>query len=156
MRHKNDKKRPGAPLRIFWCLNNMQKHGKMDLFQAPWRKPPSPECSAAPQAPPWPRAQSPRAAQQERCRAARLLRGPEVPAVLPRLVAAAGPAQASPRPPAHVGPQPRLLPSSVLAVGHAHPGQRVFSRPVAGFSTTHMSGSKCKPGCETGLHVLLS
>ena len=58
------------------------------------------------------------------------LRGPEVPAVLPRLAAAAGPAQASPRPPAHVGPQPRLLPvrSSVLAVGHVHPGQALHER----------------------------
>ena len=77
------------------------------------------------------------------------LRGPEVPAVLPRL-AAAGPAQAPPRPPAHVGPQPRLLPvrSSVLAVGHIHPGQAFHERPglqqpVAGFSMTHISGSKC-------------
>ena len=59
------------------------------------------------------------------------LRGPEVPAVLPPLAAAAGPAQASPRPPAHVGPQPRLLPvrSSVLAVGHVHPGQALHERP---------------------------
>ena len=58
-------------------------------------------------------------------------RGPEVPAVLPRLAAAAGLAQASPRPPAHVGPQPRLLPvrSSVLAVGHVHPGQTLHERP---------------------------
>ena len=55
------------------------------------------------------------------------LRGPEVPAILPRLAAAAGPAQAPPRPPVHVGPQPRLLPvrSSVLAV----PGCR---RPMNG------------------------
>ena len=59
------------------------------------------------------------------------LRGPEVPAVLPRLAAAAGLAQASPRPPAHVGPQPRLLPvqSSVLAVCHVHPGQAFHERP---------------------------
>ena len=57
------------------------------------------------------------------------LRGPEAPAVLPRL--AAGPAQAPPRPPAHVGPQLRLLPvrSSVLAVGHVHPGQAFHERP---------------------------
>ena len=54
------------------------------------------------------------------------------------------------RPPAHVGPQPRLLSvrSSVLAVGHVHPGRRstngrVFSSPVAGFSMTHIKGSKC-------------
>ena len=78
------------------------------------------------------------------------LRGPEVPAVLPRLAAAAGLAQAPPRPPAHVGPQPRLLPvrSPVHAVGDVTQGRRsmngrVFSSPVAGFSTIHMSGSKC-------------
>ena len=64
----------------------MQNIEKMRIFH--WRKP-SPECSAAPQAPPWPRAQSPRTAQQERCRAARVIG-------LPRLAAAAGPAQASP------------------------------------------------------------
>ena len=53
-----------------------------------------------------------------------------MPAVLPRVAAAAGPAQTSPRPPAHVGPQPRLLPvrSSVLAVGHVHPGQALHER----------------------------
>ena len=99
----------------------------------------------------WPRAQSPRTAQQERCRAARALplhqprpplRGPEVPAVLPRLAAAAGLAQASPRPPAHVGQQPRL------AVGHVHPGQTLheragFEQPGGRFSMTHIKGSKC-------------
>ena len=56
--------------------------------------------------------------------------GPEVPAVLPRLAAAAAPAQPSARSPAHVGPQPRLLPvrSSVLAVGHVHPEQALHER----------------------------
>ena len=51
-------------------------------------------------------------------------------------------------PPAHVGPQPRLLPVRSPHIGHVHPGQAlherpVFSSPVAGFSMTHTRGSKC-------------
>ena len=77
------------------------------------------------------------------------LRGAEVPAILPRAAAAAGPAQASPWPPAHVGPQPRLLPvrSSVLAVGHVHAGQALLNgrlqQPGGRVSMTRIKGPKC-------------
>ena len=65
------------------------------------------------------------------------LGAPQMPPVFPRIAPAAAPA--------HVGPQPGLLPvrSPVLAVGRRSMNGRVFSSPVAGFSMTHMSGSKC-------------
>ena len=77
LRPKMTKKGPLSFLVVFdyrWQRpKTPAKPRKNGLVPGPWRKPLSPECSAAPQAPPWPRAQSPRTAQQERCRAARVI-----------------------------------------------------------------------------------
>ena len=118
-----------------------------------WRKP-SPECSAAPQAPPWPRAQSPRTAQQERCRAARVigcplvlplhqprppLRGPGVPAGCRACTGFASASSAC----WSTAASASCAEFRACSGSRRSMGGRVFSSPVAGFSMTHIKGSKC-------------